>query len=477
MCKYTGGTIVRMTNEQIGRNSALTNLLGSLSQATQAVSQAKMQISVQKTSSYGQHNTVQIVGSSTNQPRNLHQYHHDGVDISTDEEYSIGDSSGEQQPHQHQKQSSIATRVRRKRQVRDHNKPEGSSAGHQSTVQHHYHDFAASPLVKSSGDGLSQSKKSKGGIAFPFPSVLHAMLERAEVEGFDDIVSWQSHGRAFMVHSSARFVKEIMPLYFRQTRFASFQRQLSLYGFLRLTRKGIDHGAYYHELFVRGRSDLCQLMQRTRVKGSWVRQSSSPETEPDFASMPLVPKSTNKILPKLPPLRKCTSAGSKTNSTRSMAQAHASHPDASPTSSNYTSIQMFPASYPSPTAPTGFGWTNSSLLSMPSSGGQNPMIMVTPLPQSQPNQNISVASSQARASSSPYRSTSPQPTSTTSSRVASDMPIPMNQYFEPPPQDQAALAAFLCDVGLDSDEELQRELSQYDTEPLPWNGPTNYTEL
>ena len=160
-----------------------------------------------------------------------------------------------------------------------------------------------------------------------------------------------------------------------------------------------------------------------------------------------------------------------------MAQAHASHPDASPTSSNYTSIQMFPASYPSPTAPTGFGWTNSNLLSLPSSGGQNPVIMVTPLPQSQPNQNISVASSQARSSSSPCRSTSPQPTFTNSSRVASDMPIPMNQYFEPPPQDQAALAAFLCDVGLDSDEELQRELSQYDTEPLPWNGPTNYTEL
>lgn len=79
-----------------------------------------------------------------------------------------------------------------------------------------------------------------------------------------------------------------MPQYFRQTRFSSFQRQLSLYGFLRLTRKGLDHGAYYHELSLRGKPHLCSGILRKRVKGYWVRQSSSPATEPDFYSMPAV---------------------------------------------------------------------------------------------------------------------------------------------------------------------------------------------
>ena len=71
----------------------------------------------------------------------------------------------------------------------------------------------------------------------------------------------------------------------RLDRFSSFQRQLSLYGFLRLTQKGPDRGAYYSELFLRDRPDLVALIPRTRIKGYWVRQSSSPETEPDFYAM------------------------------------------------------------------------------------------------------------------------------------------------------------------------------------------------
>jgi HSF-type DNA-binding len=114
------------------------------------------------------------------------------------------------------------------------------------------------------------------------------MLDKAEKEGYEHIVSWQPHGRAFQVHDQTEFVDKVMPAYFRQTRFSSFQRQLSLYGFLRLTRRGADHGAYYHECFLRGLKPLCYKMQRTRVKGYWVRQSSSPATEPDFYAMPYV---------------------------------------------------------------------------------------------------------------------------------------------------------------------------------------------
>jgi len=55
------------------------------------------------------------------------------------------------------------------------------------------------------------------------------------------------HGRAFHVHLPEKFVVDVMPKYFRHTRLSSFQRQLSLYGFTRLARKGPDRGAYYHE--------------------------------------------------------------------------------------------------------------------------------------------------------------------------------------------------------------------------------------
>jgi hypothetical protein len=64
----------------------------------------------------------------------------------------------------------------------------------------------------------------------------------------------------------------------------SFQRQLNLYGFLRLTTPR-DRGGYYHELFLRGRDDLVKVMLRTRVKGNGIK-GGAPSMQPDFYSMP-----------------------------------------------------------------------------------------------------------------------------------------------------------------------------------------------
>jgi len=79
-----------------------------------------------------------------------------------------------------------------------------------------------------------------------------------------------------------------MPIYFNQTKFASFQRQLNLYGFRRITQ-GRDKGAYYHESFLRGRRILCQHMKRQKIKGTKVRRSIVPSMEPDFWRLPFLP--------------------------------------------------------------------------------------------------------------------------------------------------------------------------------------------
>lgn len=72
-----------------------------------------------------------------------------------------------------------------------------------------------------------------------------------------------------------------IPRYFRQSKLTSFQRQLNVYGFSRLT-VGRDRGAYYHEFFLRGRRSFCKHIARIQIKGTGIKPAPSPATEPDL---------------------------------------------------------------------------------------------------------------------------------------------------------------------------------------------------
>lgn len=148
-------------------------------------------------------------------------------------------------------------------------------------VQHNYHDHAQ--------DGFEevqmQLQKPPKGTKEPFPMKLHKMLTYVDHQGkYEDVVSWMPHGRSFCVHKPADFVEKVMPMFFKQTKWTSFQRQLNLYGFQRLTR-GLDAGTYYHEMFLHGRYFLCHCIGRQKVKGTGIKAASNPETEPDFYKM------------------------------------------------------------------------------------------------------------------------------------------------------------------------------------------------
>lgn len=49
-------------------------------------------------------------------------------------------------------------------------------------------------------------------------------------------------------------------------RFSSFQRQLNLYDFQRITH-GVDKGAYQHSKFLYGQPGLTLSMKRNKIKG------------------------------------------------------------------------------------------------------------------------------------------------------------------------------------------------------------------
>lgn len=89
-----------------------------------------------------------------------------------------------------------------------------------------------------------------------FPQRLHKVLDEGK---YENIISWQPHGRAFKVHKKEEFVKTVLPLFAKSGRtYASFMRQLNYYGYKRNDLSGPDKGSYYHPYFLRGRFDMCK---------------------------------------------------------------------------------------------------------------------------------------------------------------------------------------------------------------------------
>lgn len=158
-------------------------------------------------------------------------------------------------------------------------------------VQHDYHDHA----LDIENEDVEQSAVSRGGVTVPFPLKLHRMMEFIDASEPDlaDIMSWQPHGRCFLVHKPKDFAAKVLPRFFHQKKYASFQRQLNLYGFNRIT-KGPDSGSYYHELFLRGKQFLSRGIQRMKIKGTGARMASNPDAEPNFYTMSSVCPPTNR---------------------------------------------------------------------------------------------------------------------------------------------------------------------------------------
>ncbi|KAG7363730.1 HSF-type DNA-binding protein [Nitzschia inconspicua] len=128
--------------------------------------------------------------------------------------------------------------------------------------------LSPSSLAAAKATAASALTTSQSAALPSFPVKLYEMMQDSVSKGFEDVVSWQTPlpgvASSFKVQNTHRFVDEIMPRYFKQTKFKSFQRQLNIYNFQRV-HDGPNRGGYYHPYFVRNAPELLKLIPRKRM--------------------------------------------------------------------------------------------------------------------------------------------------------------------------------------------------------------------
>ena len=116
------------------------------------------------------------------------------------------------------------------------------------------------------GEYLHQSAQSTQSSITAFLAKLWALVND---QSCDDLIAWDVSGASFHVYDQSRFAREILPRYFKHNNFASFIRQLNMYGFRKIST--IEHGAlisegddieFAHPSFIRGHDTLLELIKR-----------------------------------------------------------------------------------------------------------------------------------------------------------------------------------------------------------------------
>jgi len=108
--------------------------------------------------------------------------------------------------------------------------------------------------------------KRKLGRPSAFPHKLYRMLTELEntCSSLCQVVSFTDQGASFQIHDNEAFVTQVLPQFFKMSSFGSFQRQLQLYNFKRISKGG----PYQHVLFHRDQPENVGKMVRKQSRPS-----------------------------------------------------------------------------------------------------------------------------------------------------------------------------------------------------------------
>jgi hypothetical protein len=70
-------------------------------------------------------------------------------------------------------------------------------------------------------------------------------MEILSTEPYAEIISWLPHGNGFHITDKKRFSDEVLPKYFKKSKFTSFTRKLNRWNFVRVTRGAETGGTLF----------------------------------------------------------------------------------------------------------------------------------------------------------------------------------------------------------------------------------------
>ena len=116
-------------------------------------------------------------------------------------------------------------------------------------------------------DNTNNKSKGNNGSDKQFPGKLHDMMKYVESNAMEYIISWELNGFGLKINNPDKLV-EILPLFFGQTKYRSFRRQLNMWHFHRIL-DGQYKGIFIHPYFVRHDVALvCQMSRHMPFKPS-----------------------------------------------------------------------------------------------------------------------------------------------------------------------------------------------------------------
>ena len=102
-----------------------------------------------------------------------------------------------------------------------------------------------------------------------FPSRLYNLVDNAESEGYDHIISWTEDGRAFILKDITLLEEIVLPKHFGHRKIRSLKRQLSYWMFERVSS---DAHKYHHPGFIQGKRYLLTTIIRQKFKGVSIKR-------------------------------------------------------------------------------------------------------------------------------------------------------------------------------------------------------------